>query len=256
MKETAQKLLPGLREVLGPKAKDVSDKSLLKFLHWKPDIKRASERFNSHMTWRKKNPFFFDDDPPLSPSKDPVLKRVLESEVIVAPEGFVDQAGNTVLVGRLRNNDMGDGRTPKDVCRMAIYIMDRILEDENTQINGVTVFHDLEGMSPKNMDPGIPKMLFSAIIGNLPLRIKGIYILNAPFFFSTFFKVLSLGFPSKLRQRIHFVKDKKDIPIDQENFLVEHGGKREHDSKAWVQSQINRESKGVMDSLGKIPILS
>jgi len=256
VKLAAQNLLPEFKVILGDKAKEVPDEVLLRFLHWKQDVKRATERFDSHLKWRKNNKFFFDDDPPLTPSKDPSLKRVLESEVIVAPDGFVDKAGNAVLVGRLRNNDMKDGRTPEDVARMVVYTIDKVLQNENAQINGVTVFHDLKGLSPKNVHPAIPKMIFSAIIGNLPIRIQGIYIKDAPFFFHGLFKVLSIMFPPKLKQRIHFVKSLKDVPINAEDFLVEHGGKRVYDTKAWIQTQIERENEDDKNSLGSIPIRS
>ena len=254
VKKKAKELLPGLREKLGSSANDVTDEVLLKFLHWKPDIKRAAERFEAHIKWRKNNPFFFDRDPPLTPAKDPVLKRVLESEVIVAPEGMVDKSGNAVIVGRLRNNDMEDGRTPEDVVRMFVYTIDRMLEDEKTQINGVTVFHDLNGLARKNVHPAIPKMLIPALVGNLPIRIQGIYIMDAPLFFRALFSGVSLLLPSKLRKRVHFVKGKKDIPINSDSFLMEHGGKREHDAKEWVQRQIKNESDSNTSSLSTIRI--
>jgi len=256
VKQKSLELLPEFRNVLGSTAEGVPDKTLLKFLHWKPDIKRASERFQKHIQWRKDNPFFFDEDPPLAASKDPNLKRVLESEVVVAPEGFVDKEGNTLLIGRFRNNNMEDGRTARDVVRMVLYTIDRVLEKEDAQINGVAVFHDMNGMSRKNIDPAIPKLLLRAIIGNWPLRIQGVYILNAPFFFHGIFRIVSIFMSSKLRQRIRFIRDISEIPVDVENLLVEHGGTREHNAKEWVQAQIERENNGTVDSLGIIPIPS
>ena len=115
---TPEELLPALRAELGPTASSVSDANLLKFLRWKPSVARASERFRAHAKWRSENRFAFDDpDRPLMASKDTELRRVLESDVVIAPEDMVSKKGSAVLCGRLRNNDMTDGRTVDDVVR-------------------------------------------------------------------------------------------------------------------------------------------
>lgn len=254
VKNKALELLPQFRETLGDIAKDVSDENLLKFLHWKPNLTRATERFQAHINWRSKNTTFFDSDPLLLASQDPLLQKHLCEEIIVAPPGMSDKYGNAVVVGRLRNNNMRDGRTPKDVARMLVYTLDRVLERENAQINGVTVFHDLRGLGPSNVHPSIPKILFGAIIGNMPIRVQAIYIWNAPMFFWGFFKIVSIFMPQKIKQRIHLVKDLSEVPIEPDEFLVEHGGKREYNSKEWVEAQIQREKNGSISTFGSIPI--
>lgn len=245
-----EELLPALKEELGEEAINAKDYNLLKFLHWKPDVKRAASRYRGLQNWRSENSFAFDA-PPLQASQDETLKRVLESEVIVAPEGMVDKKGRTVLVGRLRNNDMSDGRTPQDVVRLMMYTIDRALEDENAQKNGLVVFHDMTGLSPSNMHIAIPRMLLGALIGHLPIRPHGIYVYNAPGFFRTMFGVVRLMMPSKLRARMHFVDSMEDVyeVIDKDEMLEEHGGKRQHDTLAWVASQMEREVNGNMQSL-------
>jgi hypothetical protein len=134
---------------------------------------------------------------------------------------------------------------------MAVYTLDRVLEREDAQKNGVVVFHDMRGLSRKNLHPAIPKMLLGAIIGHFPIRIHGIYILDAPLFFRGLFGVVSLLMPPKLRARTHFVNDINEIyaVIDQDEMLEEHGGKRRHDSVQWVATQMEREANGTMQSL-------
>lgn len=252
-KKRALELLPAFKKELSTEAHGVSDSNLLKFLHWKPNVNRAAERFRAHAKWRKENTFAFDDVP-LSPGKDPELRRIIESDVIVAPDGMVDKEGNTVVVGRLRNNDMTDGRTAQGVCRMALYTIDRVLERDSTQLHGVTVFHDLNGLSRSNLDPAIPKLILRGIIGHFPIRIKAIYLLQAPMFFRGFFKIISrLLMPAKLRGRIQFVDEIEDIykVIDRDQLLEEHGGNRKHESAVWVQQQIEREVDGSMVSLAE-----
>ncbi|CAB9510220.1 Tyrosine-protein phosphatase non-receptor type 9 [Seminavis robusta] len=250
LKAKATELLPALKEKLGTDAEGVSDATLMKFLMWKPSVDRAEGRFRDLVNWSKENPWAFASTP-LMASKDDTLRRVLESEVLVAPEGITAKDGSTLMFGRLRNNDMSDGRTAEDVVRMVMYTMDRVLERESTQLHGLTIFHDMKDVGQNNIHVSIPKILFRAIFGHFPLRITAVYVLNAPLFIRGLFKVVSLTFPAKVRARMHFVTDMDAIlnVIDQDNLLEEHGGKVQHDQKQWVESHIKREENGSMESL-------
>jgi len=268
-----QTLIPELRQELTKDGDDinlehVSDDTLLKFLRWKGSVPRAAERFRAHLKWRQETPWVFDEEPPLLASQDDELKRLLSCNMLVAPDSLTDKDGCPVLIGRMRNNDMSDGRTVQDVCRMTIYTMDRMLErlnnrpttssnpsdtdEDDAAKDGITIFHDMKGLSRKNVDPSIPKILFRAIIGHFPIRFKQIYILNAPWFFYPMFNVMSaMFFSAKLRSRTHFIKSVEEIyeVIDSEKLLVEHGGTLDFDSSAWVETQIQREKDGSMTSL-------
>ena len=248
--KTAEELLPALKNELGDAARGVSDDNLLKFVRWKPSVQRAAARFRDHQKWRKENSFAFEHTP-LQASKDDELKRVLESDVIIAPDDLVCKNGSAVLCGRLRNNDMTDGRTVEDCVRMVLYTMDRVLEREHAQLHGVTLFYDMKGVTSKNVHIGIPKVLVNALIGHFPIRISGAYILNAPFFFKAMFNVIQLLMPAKLRARFHFIDKLEDIyeVIDKEQLLEEHGGRRVHDSSLWVAVQMQREADGAVCSL-------
>ena len=225
----------------------MSDEKLLKFLLWKQDVQRAAERFRTLQKWCNENSFSQN----LKLSQDKKLQKHVASNVIINDESMITKDGCTLLVGRLRNNDMSDGRTPEDVCRMMIYVIDRALELKSSQDNGVVVFHDLKDISKNNVHPGVAKLILKAIIGHFPLKIRGIYILNAPFFFKSLFAVISLVLPKKLKQRMHYVDSVEDMyeVIDQELLLVEHGGKSEFDTDAWVAKQIAREESGEQNTI-------
>jgi len=249
---TPEELLPALKVELGDAADGVSDENLLKFLRWKPNVERAAGRFRDHQKWRQANPFAFDDtSSPLQASKDDELKRVLCSDVVIAPADLVSKKGSAVLCGRLRNNDMTDGRTVEDMVRMILYTMDRVLEREHAQVHGITLFYDMKGVTSKNIHVGIPKLLLNAIIGHFPIRIEGAYILNAPLIFKGMFSMIQLAMPPKIRKRFHFVSDIDEVyeVIDKDLLLEEHGGKRVHESSEWVELQMQRESNGSVISL-------
>lgn len=119
----ALELLPAFRTELGDIAVGVSDDDLMRFLRWKQDVSRAGERFRAYLEWKQANPGLFDES--LRVSKDPELERLLQSDVLVIPEDCRTKVGGPVIIGRLRNNDMKDGRTVKGVCRMFMYTLDR-----------------------------------------------------------------------------------------------------------------------------------
>ena len=246
VKQAALELLPELRKEVSndEHLKSCSDECLLRFLYWKPSVSRAKERLQKLYDYATENSWAFGRI-----NDDPTLKRTLENEVMVCPTGMLSTSGHPVLIGKLRNNDMSDGRTSKDVVRMALYTVDRLLEDPIAQTQGVIIFHDLRGLARNNLDPGVPKLLFSALIGHFPLRIAGIYILDAPFFFKMMFQVVSLMMPKKLRDRTNFVSSFDDIPINKEDMLVEHGGKRQWNQQEWVELQMQREKEGSQTSI-------
>ncbi|CAJ1952709.1 unnamed protein product [Cylindrotheca closterium] len=247
-------LLPAFKESLGSTADGIEDIHLQQFLRWKPNVQRATERFRAFCQWKKANPSLFDDS--LRLTKDDELLRLIKSQVIVHPPGCTTNTGSPILIGRLRNNDMKDGRTVEGVCRMMFYNIDRMLEMPESCDEGITILHDLKGFSPsKNADLGIPKLLFSAIFGHFPIRIKNIYLLNAPFVFYAFFKALStMFFPAKVKARCVFISkvdDLKDV-MDTDLLLKDVGGKAELDLDRWIEANKKREQDGSLVTMTSI----
>jgi len=252
---TPESLLPDLKKELGAECEGLPDQYLLAFLNWKPSVSRASTRFRSFKKWKSadENRGIFDET--LRLSKDPELERVVRSEVFVAPPNLYTKAGGPVVIGRFRNNDMTDGRTVDDVCRMAYYTVDRLLQLPETREHGITLVHDLRGFDPsRNANIQIPKKLFGAMIGQFPVKIKGVYICHAPFIFYGFFKIVSLFMGKKLRERIHFCDNFEEIGtvhniLDPNDLLTEMGGTLEFSIKDWVEEQKAKEQSEGFSSL-------
>ena len=89
--------------------------------------------------------------------------------------------------------------------------------------------------------------------GKRQLKGFAINIPNAPLSFWCFFKVTSVMFPAKLRQRTHLPKKPKGVYeiIDRNQLLLEHGGSRQHDQTQCVRIQIEREISGAVLSPNK-----
>jgi hypothetical protein len=96
-----------------------------------------------------------------------------------------------------------------------------------------------------------PKLVLGAIINHFPIRVKAVYILNAPTFFRIIFSMIQYLMPKQIRLRLNFISDTTEVykVFDQDQLLKEHNGKCKHNSADWVTAQIERETDGTMVSL-------
>mmetsp|Transcript_1432 Transcript_1432/g.2092 ORF Transcript_1432/g.2092 Transcript_1432/m.2092 type:complete len:255 (-) Transcript_1432:1133-1897(-) len=226
-------LVSQIKEKLGPPFslnEKAHDENILKFLNWKPDASRAFERMESFEKWRLSCSYAFDA-PPLLASSDPLLEKLLKAGIVLAPKDLRSKDGCCVLITRLRLNSMSENKSrPEDFARMVFYMADRVLETANGQKNGLIIFHDLSGLRLSNLDIKIPKLLLPGLVGTFPLKIQGVYVLKAPWFFKQMFKGLQFLFPSKLKSRIYFLKDLTEIYniIERNELPQEYGGTYVH----------------------------
>ena len=268
----ALELLPALKDELatmvgtsGPLPEDDDDDEyLLMFLRWKQDVKRAADRYRKFVEWKrsKENVGVFDTS--LRLSEDPTLEKIMTSEVVIAPPTLTTRSngndtgdsGGPVLIGRLRNNDMKDGRRPDDVVRMMFYTIDQTLTQRpEMQYYGATIIHDLRGFDPaRNASPAAAKKLFSALLGHFPIRINAIYMYKAPWAFSNlFFPLLSKTIMTKkVRQRVKFIssldeiKDVVDLEQLPEELLRDDFGRNSStngDGEAIEETTVKKPSK-------------
>lgn len=241
---TPESLLSDLKAELGDECHNISDDHMLMFLHWKPSVDRAAERFRAFAAWKKENEQDFG--PTLLVSKDPELERLLLSEVMVAPPNLTTKTGSPILIGRMRNNDMTDGRTVDGVCRMLYYTIDNVLQRPEVQKQGVTVIHDLRRFDRfKNARVEIAKRLVKGALSVFPVKLNMVYFVDAPLVFVGFFTIVSFFIPKKLRDRVRFITNFDEIGVvDPEHLLQEMGGTLEWSSKEWVDEQKRLEEKG------------
>eukprot|EP00970_Alexandrium_tamarense_P015482 scaffold5185_cov198-Alexandrium_tamarense.AAC.30 len=229
-----------LRDALGDEAKDVHDEVLCRFIHWKPDVTRAADRFRAYQKFRKDNSYVFDDKQLLL-SQDPKLSYLLQNGMVVAPEELVAKDGSSVMIIRgakcdVTTHDCND----LDASRAIFYTLQQILERGTTSpLVGVTIVLDLVGINRRNVPGKLAKLLSSAS-GCFPLRIKAIYVVAMPWWFPSGNKRL---FSPKLRERIHFVNDRGALVefIEKDRLLEEDGGIFSFDLQSWISSTLLRE---------------
>jgi len=235
-------------EILRKAAPGVSDNNLLKFFDFKNDVQRTVKLIKDHKTWRLENSWI--DNPPLRAHSDILLRKILESGMVVQPQEMVDKCEQPCMLLRPHLNDMSDGRTPHDICRAVLYSIERLLQRPDVRQKGVALLYDLRGIEHNSMHTEVPATILKALSGGkIPIRVKAFYFLNPPWFFRPAFSILWCFLSEKLRRRVHFIDkiEALNTVIETEKLLEEYGGNMKHDHTQWLQQQIHEELHGDLD---------
>jgi len=186
-----------LRTELGGDESSFDGGTLLKFVRWKPGKPhRAAAAYRNLEKWKAEHQDLVADGLSLN---DPVLMRIVSSGLLVQPD-LVDGHGRAILFARFRLNDRSDGRRPLDVARAILWNLERLLSRPECQHHGAVLIHDLSGIGRQNLMPQVPRVVLPAVAGKkIPLRLAGVFFLNAPFFFPAILGMMKLLRPAKMR---------------------------------------------------------
>lgn len=238
-KEAFTFLVGALRDKLGDEAKNVPDATLKQYLCWKPDVKRAMERYRAHEKYLKAN----FNQKTLLLSVNPNVCYLLRNEMALAPEELVDKNGSAVMVIRAKKCDLSSTHncSDSDACQAIFFTVQQMLERKylDTLIGGIVIVLDLTGCARKNISGKLIKMLGNAT-GCFPIRIRAIYVVAMPWWFPYSNKRL---LSAKLRERIHLLKDKAALSeyIDEDRLLEEDGGIYNFDLQSWISTTLAAE---------------
>ena len=155
--------------------------------------------------------------------KNPILvKSVFESGVVCPLEGKAKD-GSTVIVLR---PGLGNCTILTDIFASLYLTVDQLLEDDETQIYGVTAINDLAYFSTEivaQFSPSIAMKFTKTMQECLPLRIKSLNITNEPKIFDAVFALLQPFMKEKLKkrfnvhgkdfQKLYDVIDKSVLPL-------------------------------------------
>mmetsp|Transcript_4002 Transcript_4002/g.8816 ORF Transcript_4002/g.8816 Transcript_4002/m.8816 type:complete len:724 (+) Transcript_4002:14-2185(+) len=234
-------LTASLRKNLGEDAKGISDDELGRYLRWKPDVNRAAERFRAYQTFRRENPYVFDDKPLLL-SQDPKLTFLLQNGMAIAPEELVAKDGSAVVILRAAKCDLSAHYdcNEEDASRAIFYVLQRVVERKTLDwLKGITLVLDLVGVANRNFPKRLVNLLSKAR-GCFPLRVQAIHAVGMPWWYPVGQrKMLS----EKLRARIHFLRDKTALLefIEKDRLLEEDGGIYNFDMQSWISSTVLEE---------------
>ncbi|KAJ9574890.1 hypothetical protein L9F63_007953, partial [Diploptera punctata] len=120
-----------------------------------------------------------------------------------------------------------------ELMRSVLLLVEVAVTEYRTQICGVEVIFNLQGLCLQHVcqfGPSIASMILEWIQDCMPLRMKGVHIVNQPYLFNMLFAIFKPFFNEKIRKRIYFHgKDYESIYkyIDKKYLPLEIGGELE-----------------------------
>lgn len=177
------------------------------------------------LDFKEKNAALLDG---LAPSGE--KEAILSSDVVNVLVDR-DQNGRRVLI-----NKCGSTWDPKKINTDQIFRifylvhLAAMLEPE-TQVNGVVVILDFEGLGMKQVSgfsPSFSKRLLDFIQDAMPLRLKEVHIVKQPFLFNAIWTLFKPLVRAKLKERLYFHGDKMASlhkHMDPNYLPADYGGK-------------------------------
>ena len=97
-------------------------------------------------------------------------------------------------------------RTLLDNLRANLIGIETLLEDEETQINGIVIIADFRGFGfaqARGLQPMVFRNYANILLNCFPVRIKGIHVIEQPRVFTVVFAIISQFMKEKLRKRVY-----------------------------------------------------
>nr|CAD7456864.1 unnamed protein product [Timema tahoe] len=139
----------------------------------------------------------------LKPSRE---KNVFEHNILtVLPKR--DQLGRRILLLELGKKWKHNKVSLDEVFKGCVLFVEAAMVEPESQICGAVVVFDMDGLSLQQVwqfTPPFAKRIVDWLQDSIPLRIKGIHIINQPYIFNMVFQLFKPFLREKLRSRIIF----------------------------------------------------
>nr|3W67_A Chain A, Alpha-tocopherol transfer protein [Mus musculus]3W67_B Chain B, Alpha-tocopherol transfer protein [Mus musculus]3W67_C Chain C, Alpha-tocopherol transfer protein [Mus musculus]3W67_D Chain D, Alpha-tocopherol transfer protein [Mus musculus]3W68_A Chain A, Alpha-tocopherol transfer protein [Mus musculus]3W68_B Chain B, Alpha-tocopherol transfer protein [Mus musculus]3W68_C Chain C, Alpha-tocopherol transfer protein [Mus musculus]3W68_D Chain D, Alpha-tocopherol transfer protein [M len=116
-----------------------------------------------------------------------------------------DSTGSRVLIYRIAYWDP-KVFTAYDVFRVSLITSELIVQEVETQRNGVKAIFDLEGWQVSHafqITPSVAKKIAAVLTDSFPLKVRGIHLINEPVIFHAVFSMIKPFLTEKIKDRIH-----------------------------------------------------
>nr|XP_033770408.1 alpha-tocopherol transfer protein-like isoform X1 [Geotrypetes seraphini]XP_033770409.1 alpha-tocopherol transfer protein-like isoform X1 [Geotrypetes seraphini] len=233
----------------------IDDAFLLRFLRARKfDYDRALQLLVKYHGCRRDWPEVFNN---LKPS---AIKPVLDSGFLtVLPH--LDTKGQRIVC--IRPGRWAPSNYPITENIRAIYLtLEKLIQSEETQVNGIIILADYNGVGlsqASHFGPFMAKKVIGILQDGFPIRIKAVHVINEPRIFKGIFAILKPFLKEKIVNR--FFLHGSDLSslhqnIPQNILPVEYGGSAGNmDISAWNQILLSAEEDFViefcqLDSIG------
>lgn len=147
----------------------------------------------------------------LLPSKE---QNIFEQNILtVLPTR--DSLGRRILVMELGKKWKTSECTLDEIFKGVVLFVEAAILEPRTQVAGAQVIFDMEGLSLSHVaqfTPSFAKRIVDWLQDSVPLRVKGIHVVNQPYIFKMVFALFKPFLREKLRNRIIFHgKDRESL---------------------------------------------